>query len=394
MSPLLSLILAACTPTTDTAETAPAPPSWPDIDALVFAATEPWATPIADYIQINTDELGHSDFLQGVHELYPFEDRLYIGYGDANLNLGRVTPIELRYWESLDDPDAVGSDFVVDEEQVDHFRSAGDTLLLPGVDATEDDLLGNVYTLPAGGGWSKSRTLEFAWHVHDIAAVGETLYACGSGGTLDDYDSSDVNAYVYRSDDGGETFVIDQAYDHPDPPGDNRFTGLLTVDDALYVFGYASDTSSINRFHAFSLSGQSLEQVSGLSRVFVTRTASLSESQGLLVGVSVGTVLTWRAWTLTAGGVEVATGLDGTTIVDLLPLSDERTLVLAVEGNDYPTPAEGPWQAVVGITTDATGLETLVSWQTDQWPESVAYYQGSLLVGMANGSVWRAEGIE
>jgi hypothetical protein len=392
MIPLLPLLLAACTSTPDSADTGPTAVTWPDIDELTFDAPVAWARPIDDYIATNSEELGHTDFLRGVHELYPFEDRLYLGYGDANLNLGRVTPIELRYWEGLDDASAVAHDFIVDEEQVDHFRRVGDTLLLPGVDATEDDLLGNVYALPADGAWSKSRTLEYAWHVHDLAAVGETLYACGSGGTLDDYDSSDVNAYLYRSDDGGETFVIDQAYDHPDPPGDNRFTGLLTVDDTLHVFGYASDTASINRFHAFTLGSEGLEELGGLSRVFVTRTESLSEDRGLLVGVSVGTVLTWRAWTLAGGEVEVASALDGITILDLLPIGDGRTLVLAIEGNEYPSPAEGPWQALVGITRDAASLETLVSWETSAWPESAAYYQGSLLVGMDDGSVWRAEG--
>jgi hypothetical protein len=392
MKLLIPLLLVACDPAPDSGDTAPTSPSWPDIDEVAFDAPVAWAHPIDDYIEINTEELGHTDFLQGVHELYPFEDRLYIGYGDANLNLGRITPIELRYWQGLEDPAAVAHDFIVDEEQVDHFRQAGDTLLLPGVDATEDDLLGNVYAQPAGGAWSKSRTLEYAWHVHDIAAVGESLYACGSGGTIEDYESSDVNAYVWRSDDSGETFVIDQAYDHPDPPGDNRFTGLLTVDDALHVFGYASDTSSINRFHAFTLGADGLEELAGLSRVFVTRTQALSESQGLLVGVSVGTVLTWRAWTLAGGEAEVASALDGITILDLQPVGDGRTLVLAIEGNDYPAPTEGPWQVSVGLTGDASSLETLVSWEADLWPEAVAYYQGSLLVGMADGSVWRAEG--
>ncbi len=391
MIPVLTLLLA-CTPTPDTGATGLDDPGWPDIQEVTLAAPELWAEPIADYIATNAEELGHDDFLQGVHELYPFDGRLYIGYGDANLNLGRVTPIELRAWESLDDPDAWISELVVDEEQVDHFRSTDDTLLLPGVDATEDDLLGNVYTLSPGGDWSKSRTLEYAWHVHDIAAIGDTLYACGSGGTLDDYDESDVNAYVWRSDDDGETFVIDQAYDHPDPPGDNRFTNLLVVDDTLHVFGYASDLSSINRFHAFALGADGLETVSGLSRVFVTRTESLAPDRGLLVGVSVGTVLTWRAWTVGAEGVEVASALDGLTILDLLPIDDGRTLVLAVEGNEYPSPTDGPWQAVVGVTTDGAALDTVLSWETDRWPESAAWFEGSLLVGMADGTVWRAEG--
>ncbi len=386
------LLLAACEPAPDTADTAPVEPAWPDVQDLIFDAPRPWAAPIADYIEINQAELGHGDFLQGVHELFPFEGRLYIGYGDANLNLGRVTPIELRAWENLDDPDGWVSEFIVDEEQVDHFRVLEGKLVLPGVDATEDAFLGNVYQLEPGGDWSKSRTLEGAWHVHDAAAVGETLYACGSGGTAEDYENSDVNAFVYRSDDGGMTYVVEQSYDHPDPPGDNRFTNLLTVDDRLHVFGYASDLSSINRFHAFTLGDDGIETIGGLSRVFVTRTESLSPDRGLLVGVSVGTVLTWRAWTLADGEVEPATALDGITILDLLPLGDGRTLLLAIEGNDYPSPTEGPWRAMVGITADAGSLETLVSWDTDVWPEAVAYYQGSLLVGMSDGSVHRAEG--
>jgi len=48
----------------------------------------------------------------------------------------------------------------------------------------------------------------------------------------------------------------------------------------------------------------------------------------------------------------------------------------------------------VGLTTDASSLETLVTWETDLWPESVAYFHGSLLVGLSDGSVWRAVGTE
>ncbi len=385
--------LIGCQPTpVDSADTGqPTPASWPAVQDQSYADPTAWTWPIEDYIATNLEELGHDDFLHGIHELFVFEDRLYLGYGDANLNLGRITPIELRYWNELE-PDSVQSDFVVDEEQVDHYRQAGGTLLLPGVDATEDDLLGNVYTLPAAGDWFKSRTLEYAWHVHDIAAIGDTLYACGSGGTLDDYDSSDVNAYVWRSDDDGETFTIDQAYDHPAPPGDNRFTNLLVVDDTLHVYGYASDTASINTFHAFTLGDEGLEDMASLARFFTTSSTSLSPDRGMLVGVSIGSTLTWKSKIVTAEGTETADALEDYTVIDTLPVEDGPTLLLAVEGVEYPSPDTGPWQAVLAVTTDATEVEILLQWSTDVWPQSAAYFHGSLLVGMADGSVWRAEG--
>ncbi len=126
------------------------PPSPADIAELTFGEPSTWARPIDDYIEVNAAELGHDDFLQGIHDLHVFQDRLYFGYGDANLNLGQVTPIEIRRWtEPLSG--AWEAEFIVDEEQIDRFRSAGDTLVVPGADATEDAWIGNAYTLHEGG---------------------------------------------------------------------------------------------------------------------------------------------------------------------------------------------------------------------------------------------------
>ncbi len=228
----------------DTGSTASIDSAAPDIAGLAFTTFTPWATPIQDYIETNTEILGDDSFLKAIYDLAVYQDRMYLGYGDANENLGRNTPIELRYWYEAE-PGALETDFTVDEEQVGRYRVSDDLMMVPGEDATEDDLMGNAYTLPLGGSWFKSRTLEYAWHVHDIARMGETLYACGSGGTLDDYENSTVNAFLYRSDDMGETFSIQVQLEHPDPPGDHRFTNLLALDQGLMVFGYYYKMDSI-----------------------------------------------------------------------------------------------------------------------------------------------------
>ncbi len=283
--PLLACAALACGAGDHSAAPADTAPAWPDLQDLEFASFEPWARPIDDYIETNRDQLGHDDFLQGIHDLAVFEDRLYLGYGDANLNLGRITPIEVRAWTSLE-PDGWQAEFTTDEEQISHYRLTADALVIPGVDATEDDLLGNVYSKAEGGaGWFKSRTLEYAWHVHDAAAVGSDLYACGSGGSYDDYENSTVNAFLYRSSDAGGSFVVHQQLPHPDPPGDNRFTQLLTVGEQLYVFGYRSDLSSINGFHAYALGDEGLSEVPDMPSFFTTAAHSLQPDVGLLVGV-------------------------------------------------------------------------------------------------------------
>ena len=388
---ILCLALVGCPtdPVDDDDDSAEEDP-YRDIEELTFGAFEEWARPTADFIEINEEELGHSDFLHGIFDLAAFEDRLYIGYGDANLNLGRITPIELRYWDTLE-PDAVVSEFATDEEQVDRFRLGDGMLIIPGVDATEDDLLGNVYTKRPGSDWYKSRTVEFAWHVHDAVAQGDTLWACGSGGTIEDYENSEVNAFLYRSDDGGQNFVIDQQVPHPAPPGDQRFTSLLALDDELYVFGYISNTQSITAFHNRRYAGGDLDEVEELDQVWVTDTIPLDGDAGLLMGPDLGFMGGWAFFHATADDVDEVDALADYTPVDSWPLGDGRVLLAVVEGDEYPTGA-GPWELHVLLTTDGEDAQIILSQTLDIWPNTVALWRESLWLGMDDGSVWRAEG--
>lgn len=386
--PLLPvLVLLGCHPK-DTDTAAPAP----DLADLSFDAFELWATPLQDYLAAGEAYVGGDDFLRGVHDLAVFDGRLYLGYGDANLNLGRVFPIEIRSWQTPD-ADALQAEFTTDEEQVDLYRPAGDLLLVPGVDATEDGFLGNAYVRTSGGDWVKSRTLDLAWHVHDMARIGDTLWACGSGGLEDDYNNSTVRALLFRSDDGGVTFETAWDLPHPSPPGDQRFTSLLAVGETLYVFGYISDLSSITDFHALALVDDALVPVDGLERSYVTWTEPLGADVGLAGGLLVGfSAISWLTWRVTADGVAPAAAFEGRTVIDTTPLPDGRVLALVVDGDVYPMPDEGPWSLRVGLTSDGDDWTELVAWSSDVLPEAVAGWEQALYLGLDDGTVWWAEG--
>ncbi len=362
----------------------------PDIEELTFGAFEPWAEPIEDWIINQRLSLGHMEFNRAITDLIVWDDRLWFGYGDATLNLG---PVDLRHFTEPE-PEAVAWDFTTDEEQVDQYRHLGEVLAVPGVDATEDGLMGNAYTLSPGGSWYKSRTLEMAWHVHDIAVLDDVVYACGSGGTLDDYNNSTVKALFFRSQDGGRTFETVAQIPHPDPPGDHRFTHLLAVGDAVYALGYRSDLQVINGFVAFRQDADGFAPYADWPYFFVTHTASLTSDLGLVVGVDVSSdPLTWGCLMATPdSGFSPAAICEGKTVLDVEPLGDGRALLLYLSGDAYPVDVIGPWEVGVGLTTDGTDLTELTSQTLETMPDSIAFWRGSLYLGMSNGQVWHSPG--
>lgn len=367
------------------------------ITDLVYGEFEPWGYPIQDYIDVHTEEFEEDGFFKTIFDLAVFEDRLYLGYGDADRNLGRITPIEIRFWPQ-DDPLTVTAEFTTDEEQIDRFRQTDDLLMIPGVDATEDDLLGNAYTLGEGGEWHKSRTLDLAWHVHDMAVLDNMIYACGSGGTMDDYNNSTVNALFYESDDGGENFTLAQQIAHPDPPGDQRLTSLLSVGGELYAFGYVSkfegSSSNISSLLAYRKDADELVSLSDFPSFWVTDTEQLTEDLGIVAGVHTGDPLAWGCILIDGSDSFANVPMcEGRTVLDMAPLADGRTLVLYLDIDTYPTPDTGSWGLRVGVTEDGSDLMELISQDIEIYPESIAYWRKSLYLGLNNGEVWRSEGL-
>jgi hypothetical protein len=376
------------------AETIPevvAPPK--DIAEMTFGKFFKWTNPIEDYIAINTEELGHGNFTKDIFDLATFGDDLYFGYGDATLNLGRITPIEIRYFSDPASKD-YAFEFTTDEEQIDRYRQFGDLLIIPGVDATEDGLLGNVYTYSQGGEWYKSRTLQNAWHVHDTVQLGDSLYACGSGGSLDDYAESTVHAYVWESTDGGENFEILADLEHPNPPGDQRHVYLLPNSGELYVFGYYSDDTQTTYATGYVLEEDGLVAWDGLGSFFVLDTVILDGDNALVVGVHIEQPLRQGAMLVENGVGSEVLALQDFTVLDVEPLGDGRGLVLYLDGNAYPLADTGGWPAHVGVLNPSGSLVEIGDLFPTVRPASIAYWHGRLYVGMADGNIWRAGVVE
>lgn len=361
----------------------------PDVESLSFAPFEPWAKPIADYISEAATALQTWDFYWGIHDLAVHDHRLYIGYGDATHNVGSLVPIEIRAWQTPD-PDAIGSEFVTDEEQISRYRQVNGRLLAPGVDATEDGLMGQIYSLDATG-WSKDRTVRWAWHVQDVTMQGSDLIACGSGGTIDDYNGGTVNAYLYRRTPDATGFEVDTELPHPQPPGDHRLTNLLVVGGTLYATGYWSDYSTLFAT-AYRHTGTGLEPWDEMAGFYVTDTLSLEANLGLAFGVIVDATLRWATRVVTPAGVTEAMGLAGLTPLNADPLPGGRALILARETDVYPSPEDGPWDVVVGVTSDGQDFTELARQTFDVLPRSIAFWRRSLYLGLDDGTVWRAWG--
>jgi hypothetical protein len=363
----------------------------PDIEELGFGKLSPWAEPIQDFIELNTEKLGHANFTHDLFDLAVFEDRLYLGYGDATLNLGQNTPIEVRYFFDPEIPEHL-HDFVVDEEQIDRFRIEDNVLLIPGVDATEDGFMGNAYVHPEGGEWTKSRTLEGGWHVHDIARSGEDLFAVGSGGTGDDYANSTVNAFLWKSSDGGETFTVASKIPHPAPPGDHRLTSLLAVAGNLYATGYYS-ANDMTYATAYEWTDGNLTPWAGLGEFFVMDSYPISPKLGLMNGVRIEQPLRYGVKKVTGAGVAFLTGLDGKTLIDAEPLGDGRALLLYLDGDPYPPAASaGGYELHVALLSNGSEVTERLSGLVLARPSSVAFWRKHLFVGLSDGTLWRAVG--
>jgi len=363
-----------------------------DITELDFAEPNTWARPILDYIEA-AEDAGYENFETAIHAMAVFEDSLYIGYGDATLNLGRIFPIEPRYWVDPSTPDDVRADFVLDEEQIHRYRLGHDRLLVPGTDATKDAWIGNAYQLVEGEQWTKSRTLIDALHVQDIGMIDDIIYACGSGADQPNYNEGLISAQLWRSSDGGLEYELVDGIQNPLAPRDTRFTNLLVLDGELYLFGYQLDfDSQIGAFPAYKLSADELVEVGGFTQVFVNFTQSLTKSTGIIAGVDVAGTVRNKTWRFSADGLESMRSMDGRTLIATAPTDDGRTLFLYYQTNTYPIPTQGPWDIGVAITSDGRELSVLLNTTIDRMPTSLAWWRGGIYIGLETGRVVRSVG--
>ena len=244
-----------------------------------YTTPEKWIAASSDYLTFADAYYATTDgswgaVNKGIDDLIVYNEKLYMGIGDANYNLGGVycpmlgkecgkntdgTYINdaaghgMPVLSLTKDASAPTIEFVVQDEAISEYRICGDKLVIPGVDATEDALIGNVY-IQNGGTWTKHRKLEKNLHIHDIIDYNGTLYACGSGiETVSEYSEGKVAGTVWKSTDNGETWTIDYRYTDK-PVGDCRYVGLFAFTNGLYAYGtynenYQSTHTNVSLFN-------------------------------------------------------------------------------------------------------------------------------------------------
>ena len=368
------------------------------IAALKFSAPTEWSEPLKDYHKVGFSKAPSGKFLQGVQDLAVFLDRLYIGYGDANINLGSKQQLTVRYFDKCGSTQTV-DEFKHDEEQIDRFRHLGDELWIAGIDATEDGWLGNVYRREKDQGWVKHRTVGSGVHVHDVARFGGDVYAVGSGNTPDGWKEGDIYGWLWRSSDNGKTFIpVDKEWNLG--KGDSRFVHLVPAGPRLYVFGYKIDLkgqlSSVPNKVWDGKTATFLAPDHPLHLRFIRQSWPVSESAGVVTGQNLleGNGAPMRTWLLTAKTATVIKDLADRVVVDVFKRADTAEFILLTRPGASPaSPSNGTvvkWK--VTLTTDFKSFTDVMSFDATVNIESLAFWQGGLYLGTSHGHVYRSMG--
>jgi|GEM_PF-1126347 len=369
-------------------------PSDQKIASLTFSEPKPWARPIEDYLAVGKKKKPDLSFLRGILDLVVYQDRMYIGYGDANINLGRLITIEMRYFASPEQNKAI-AEFKTHEEQLNHFRILDGELYMPGVDATEDAWLGNVYIKRKSSPWKKSRTLKGGVHVHDCTLHKKNVYCVGSGANPDEWKQGKIFAHLWRSEDRGEQFKVFQR-DLNTSGGDARWTRLLSHAGNLYLFGYKTNNKGvINTINHKIYDGKLLfaQKNTPLRTVVVFETDEISDALGLIRGVEVSK----KPFRQVNFRIK-----DGKTPVLISPLSNQtvvdvyhhkptgEVLVLSHDNAAYPSTIKKDWKIHVWLTKDLEQFSKVLSFTSQRPPKSIAYWRHYLFFGDNWGEIWRA----
>ena len=200
-----------------------------------------------------------------IWDLQTWQGRIYLGYGDWDINKGPVriwyyTPTASVFFSETVYVSETRPAAMVDEEAIDRYVIIDDDLYIPGTDpiSTNSWDWGNFYHND-GAGWVKHRTIPLGIHAFDLASYGGELFvAIGPNG----------GPALLRSDDGGLTWT--PAISEVEPAVYlNRFYELYELEGTL--FAVKSPTETLRRPSVYSYS----YQYSG----FVTTTIDLVPDQ-------------------------------------------------------------------------------------------------------------------
>ena len=164
-----------------------------------------------------------------VWDMQLFNNRIYIGSGDYDLNTG---PVDVYYYD-IETGNFVNEGTLPDE-QINRFVIINDTLMIPGTDPQEGWSLGNYYVWEDNA-WVKMRNLPGGVHCFDLIEYNGKIFA-----GLD----TESDSTIAMSTDGGETFSYVYMYDESgnlidvssSANNSYRVYDLFEFNDSLYAF--------------------------------------------------------------------------------------------------------------------------------------------------------------
>ncbi len=368
-----------------------------------------WGNPIEDYIESATPIF--TDFEKGISSLEVFEDILFIGYGDASVNVGSEFPIEFRILKSLDQkkPDKIRvigdgqgaaqrSKYDTGEEKIIKFAQFDNNLWQPGYDSnTQDELYtqslhrekkliqGNVFKLQRLDGefvFKKNRNILGGEHVIDIDMFNDRIFAVGSGANnREEWDSGFVYRYIWESKDRGENFrtFYRNTFDIANY-GDTRFRALLSSEDKLFVFGYInpkpynSSIIPVNKIihKNFTISDNS----SILKNELIWKTFYLGNSSG--IAVSDFSVETKKTFLISNKGITDLSNWRNNNVIGLAGIGKKKSVALLEKENIS--------SIYTFETNDPNDLKQIIS--TDFLACSIAYWKKHIVIGSCTGELY------
>jgi len=200
--------------------------------ASVCLAQEKQAPQRLDLYSIGFPAQDQQPAAWNINVLKIFNNRLYLGYGDATVNTG---PTDVIYYDL--DSNKFVKEFSVDDEGIYQYQVIDGKLVIPGVDATEEWDFGNIYILEKSG-WVKHRSITRGLHVFDAVSYQGKWYV-GTGNYCE-FTKEEGFAFgaILSSTDSCKTWK----YEYITPCDKNsvyRFNALISYQDRLYAFPYA-----------------------------------------------------------------------------------------------------------------------------------------------------------
>ncbi len=192
------------------------------LGSILHSAVNAEVTAVAAHPQMVLETTAEA---KTIKSLFPYNGRLYAGYGDYNNNTG---PTAINYFDGvkfLAEPE-----LLADTEQVSLFRTINGKVYVPSIDpkVSADFIVG---TPTANGSlvW-ENRDVVSAIHVYDFATLnGSDIYMIGAMGH---------DAVVWRSLDHGATFELLYSVAPQVATDYARFYGAVVQNGKLYVQAY------------------------------------------------------------------------------------------------------------------------------------------------------------